>query len=179
MIKNRIRQYLPDKHTIHNSRSLRCLGTVLHDTRLWHFNRRSIANALALGLFAMWFPLPMQMLLVAIAAIPCRANLPLAVTTTWITNPITAPPMFFGAYLFGAWVLQDDVKIVTFTISKEWFTNTLGQIWEPLLLGCLILAIVSAAIGYVSVQLSWRFFIHKAIEKRRRREAEKQAKSKT
>ena len=141
----------------------------MHDGRLWHFNRRSIANAFALGMFAMWMPIPFQMLFAAAMAIPCRANLPLAVALVWISNPFTIPLMFFGAYLFGIWLLQHEAQIIEFDISIEWLTDSLGQIWEPFLLGCLLLGLISAGFGYALVQLVWRMYILKMLEKRKLR----------
>ena len=133
---------MPDPEKLRNSRSLRLVGAVLHDARLWQFNRRSVANAFALGFFAMWVPVPAQMIIVAILAIPCRANLPLGIALVWITNPVTVPPMFFGAYLFGSWLLGVTRVEVEFELTTEWLLHGLGQIWEPFLLGCLALGII-------------------------------------
>ena len=169
MIKKRFRKYLPDPQTIKNLRGVHFLGDILHDTRLWHFNRRSIANAFALGLFVMWMPVPMQMLFAAALAIPCRANLPLAVSLVWISNPLTIAPMYFGAYVFGVWLLQQEAQFVEFDISVEWLTDGLSQIWEPFLLGCLLLGLMSAALGYGVINLVWRLYVLKMLEKRKLR----------
>lgn len=115
----------------------------------------------------------MQMLVVALFAIPCRANLPIAIALVWITNPITLPPMFLGAYLFGAWVLGHEMQAVEFDISLEWLTGTLLQIWEPFLLGCALLGTLSAAAGYLTIQIAWRFYIQNAIQRRRDRKAQR------
>ena len=168
MIKKRIKKFVPEAHSIRGSGPLRWLGDFLHDSRIWQFNRKSIANACALGMFAMWIPVPLQMLFAAIIALPLRANLPIAIALVWVTNPITIPPMFFLAYLFGAWVLNRELQEVEFEISVEWLTESLGMIWEPFLLGCLMLGVIGSIIGYTLVHLVWRWHIHQHIQKRKR-----------
>ncbi|MEM7294399.1 MAG: DUF2062 domain-containing protein [Pseudomonadota bacterium] len=162
---------MPDQDTLRESRSLRLLGSIIHDARIWQFNRRTVANAFALGMFAMWVPVPMQMIIVAIFAIPCRANLPLGVALVWITNPVTIPPMFFGAYLFGTWILGSPMVDIEFDLTVEWLLNGLGQIWEPFLLGCLLLGIISSATGYLLIRILWRWHIWQSLRKRAQRRA--------
>ena len=167
-MKEHIRRYIPDSQQLRKTRSLGWLGTLLHHPHLWHLNRRSVANGIAVGLFSMWLPVPIQMVIAALLAIPCRANLPLSVVIVWITNPVTAPPMFYGAYLFGAWVLQREPQMVDFSVSIDWLTQSLTQIWQPFLLGCLLLGIISAALGYVTVGVVWRIYIFRSMKKRNR-----------
>jgi uncharacterized protein (DUF2062 family) len=42
----------------------------------------------------------------------------------WITNPITMPPIFYGCYKLGAWIL--DVSI-----EKD-FVMSLDYVWQVL-----------------------------------------------
>ena len=51
MPPKRFRRFLPDPQTLREHRALRWMGPVLHDRRLWHFNRRGVALGLALGVF--------------------------------------------------------------------------------------------------------------------------------
>jgi len=166
-----LQKYTPSRTQLRQSRTLGFLGNLIHDNRLWQLNRRSVANAFALGMFWMWVPVPMQMLFAALFAIPCRANLPVAIALVWISNPITLPPMFLCAYFVGAWVLGRDMRAVEFDISLQWLSGTLLQIWEPFLLGCALLAILCAGLGYVAIQVTWRFCIQHAIQRRRKRKA--------
>jgi len=46
----------------------------LADPMLWHLNRRSVAGAVALGLFIGWLPIPMQMLIAALLAATLRVD---------------------------------------------------------------------------------------------------------
>ena len=73
------KRHMPDPQSIQDNKSLRFLGSLLHDANLWHLNRQSIARAMAVGLFWAMIPMPMQMLAAALVAIPLRANLPLSI----------------------------------------------------------------------------------------------------
>lgn len=81
-------------------------GTLLHDPNLWHLNRHSVARAMAVGLFAAFIPIPLQMLLAAFLAISVRGNMPIAVSLVWLTNPITMPVVFFCTYMTGTWLMN-------------------------------------------------------------------------
>jgi len=135
----------------------------------WHLNRRSVAGAFANGLFFAFVPVPFQMVLAAGGAIVFKVNLPLSVALVWVSNPITMPPLFYGAYLVGAWVLGIETGDFNFDLSWEWLTSGLVAIWQPFLLGCLITGVASAVVGYMSIRLIWRYRIVKEWRKRKLR----------
>ncbi len=169
MPKNLIRKFIPTPETIRQHPSLRFLGSLLHSPGLWHLNRQSASGAFAIGLFCMWIPVPFQMLLAAILAISTSVNLPLSVALVWITNPLTMAPMFYAAYLLGAWLLDREPIPIEFEVSISWLNTTLLEIWQPFLLGCTLLALVSAVLGFVLVRLIWRCYILRRLYKKRRR----------
>jgi uncharacterized protein (DUF2062 family) len=91
------------------------------------------------------------MLVAASMAIIGRCNIPLAVGVTWVTNPLTMGPMFFFAYKLGARLLDTQVTITAVELSWSWLSSQIGQIWWPLLVGCLICGWVSGLFcGWVS-----------------------------
>ncbi len=105
-----------------------------------------------------FIPIPLQMVLAAALAIFFRTNLPLSAGLVWISNPITIPPLSWFCYEVGASILGTRMKRVTFTeIDFDWVTTELLQIWEPFLLGCLLVGIVASLIGGFGVSLLWRY----------------------
>ena len=137
---------------------MRYLGKSLFLPALWHFNRHSVAKAFAIGLACMWIPFPGQSVFAAALAILFRANIPMSVALVFVTNPVTGPPMFYGAYLVGAYLLGHP-PIPHFQMNLEWLESTIGQIWEPMLVGCTVVALMSAVLGYYGIQFFWRFHI--------------------
>ena len=114
-----------------------------------------------------WMPVPSQMVLSAILSIPLRVNLPIAVVSVWVTNPITMPPMFYMAYRLGAAMLGIQPKGFEFQLSFSWLIETLSEIWQPFLTGCVVMGIISSGLGYLAVRLYWRWHIYRALQKRR------------
>jgi len=174
-----IKRYMPDHDTIRNHKHLQFLGTLLHDPNILHLNRRSVSGAFSVGLFMAFVPVPFQMVLAAIGAIVARVNLPISVGLVWITNPLTMPPMFYFAYKVGAWLLGTPAHEINFELSFEWLARELALIWQPFLLGCLVLGIVSAVLGNLLVRGLWRVQVGREWRKRRARRTEKPRRDKT
>ncbi len=151
-----LKRYSPSPKTIRENKALSCLGENIHRPNLWVLNRHSVGRAFAIGLFCSWLPMPLQTVVAAFFAIYFRAHLPLSVALVFVTNPITIPPMFYFAYRLGSFLLGVEVESVPMDLSWQWFTTTLGQIWQPLLFGSLILGVISAMAGYLSIHLLWR-----------------------
>lgn len=55
-----------------------------------------MAGGLALGVFLALQPLPFQMIAAAVLACWFRVNLTIAIAACWITNPVTAGPLFLS-----------------------------------------------------------------------------------
>jgi len=173
MPKKFIRKYLPDPHKVREHKSLKIFGTLLHDPNLWHLNRKSVSLAFAVGLFFMWIPVPSQMILAAAVAIMVRSNLPISVVLVWITNPLTMGPMFYGAYKFGAWLLQVPHSKFSFELSMDWLMTEMLAIWKPFLMGCLSFAVVSALVGFFTIRILWRLHILRYLKQKKEKLANK------
>lgn len=159
-MKKILKRYSPHPDEIKNHKSLGWLSKHLHSAGLWHFNRKSISKAFAIGLFCAFIPVPFQMLLAVPVAIIFSANLPVAVALVWITNPITMPPIFYGCYKLGAWISGVDIQ-QDFVMSFEYLWQVFDVIWQPFLLGCLIISIASSTLGYFAIQLIYRLKAYK------------------
>lgn len=164
------KRYIPERQHFHDHQYFRHLGNWLHDPNLWHLNRRSAANAVAIGLFISFIPLPGQIILAAIAAVIARVNLPLTVTSVFLTNPVTMGPLMIIAYKVGASILNEPAHVTHFELTYQWLSETLVLIWKPLVLGCFILGVFVAAIGHVLVRLLWRLHLIRRLKRRRNRD---------
>ncbi len=168
MPKKLIKRFLPDHSKIRDHKHLRVFGSLIHDPNLWHLNRRSVAGAMSVGLFAAFIPVPFQMVIAAAMAIPARVNLPISVALVWVTNPFTMPPLFYFAYKVGVWVLSIPPKPFYFELSFQWLAGELGTVWRPFLLGCFIMGVVSGGIGNLFIRGLWRLYVIRYLRRRRR-----------
>lgn len=167
-MRNLFKRYLPHKEHLQNHSGMHLLSDYLHDPNIWHIHRRSSAGGAAIGMFCAFIPFPIQTISSAALAILLRMNLPIAVVFSLFSNPVTIPPIFFFAYQIGAKLLGLQEKEVEFSFSWDWVSNTLVHIWEPLLLGCFILGIISSALTYFIIRLIWRMNAVAKWEKRRK-----------
>jgi uncharacterized protein (DUF2062 family) len=167
MPKKFIRRYMPDHKAVKENRYLKVFGKLLHDPNLWHLNRRSASGAFGVGLFFAFWPVPFQMIFSTAVAIIFRVNLPLSVATVWITNPLTMPPIFYGAYLVGSTVLGTEVDRFTFELSWTWLAESLGTIGPAFLLGCAICSVFFGVLGYFSLDWVWRYSVMRAWKARK------------
>lgn len=168
MPRNFFRRYLPDAAWFSRQRSLRyAFGDLIHDPNLWHLNRRSVSGGIAIGVFVAWIPLPVQMVTAALLALMFRVNLPLGVLLTWISNPLTMPPMYWTGYRLGVRLLGERTQL-GFEPSLRWFAAEFYRIWEPLILGSLILGMVSAGLAYGVARLLWRLEVIRQLRRRGR-----------
>ena len=171
MPKKLLKRWVPDHGKVRDHKSLRMFGDRLHDPNLWHFNRRSVAGGLALGVFVAFIPLPIQMLLAAALSLLLRVNLPLAVAAVWITNPLTMPPIFFICYKVGSWVLHSWPLNLFFELSPGHGFNVAkfgvlrGADAARFADSCIILALLT----YGAVRLAWRLQVIAHIRQRKLR----------
>lgn len=159
MPRKLLKRIMPDHKTMCEHPHLKKFGKRLVEPKLWHLNRRSIAGGMALGLFVGFFPILGQMFIAAALAILFRVNLPVAAAAVWVSNPFTLAPLYFFNYKVGAWILQIPVEHQTFDLSWQWLTHEFLVIWQPLLLGSLICAVIAAILGAVCVRIVWRLMV--------------------
>lgn len=173
---SRWRHYIPSRESIHQNRWLRWLAPHLTHPRLWHFSRRGVAAGVALGVFfGLLIPIA-QIPFAAGTAVLLRANVPVAIGSTLVTNPVTFAPIYYGAYRIGLWVTGesraadappgglDTQQLLRRAEAGPW--ARLSNLGKPLLVG---LAVVSTSMGllvYFGISLFWRW---RVLAKRRKR----------
>ena len=146
---------------------------LLHDHRLWTIRRRNVLPAFALGLFIAFMPFPGHLLAAVLLALAFRINIPVTVFATLITNPLTMGPIFYLCYTVGATILGFDPQPFDFELSLGWLREQVVDIWEPLLLGSLLVGSVVSLIGYIVLDMLWRASIADYLAKRRAKREEK------
>ena len=190
-MKNRIKAWLPSPDTVRQNRWLRWMGPVLNHPRLWHFSRKGIALGMALGVFfGLLIPVA-QIPFSAGLAVVLRANVPMAVASTLVTNPVTFGPVYYGAYHLGVWVLGKESKPLPIALKPSqldesvsdrswsesisaWFQK-MSTVGKPLAVGLVILAFVFGFLVYALVSLIW---VLKTRWSRRQRIRQRAAKNK-
>ncbi len=168
LFKRLIKKYIPDVKAL-KEKELKMLGNFIHDPNLWHLNRYSVSTAFSTGLFAALIPVPFQMLLAAILSIMFRGNILIAAALAWVSNPITTPPLLYIEYKVGTFVLGMKSKPFHFEPTWDWIVEEFHTIGAPILVGCVIVAVICAFLGNVIVRLIWRISVVSAWKKRLRR----------
>ena len=83
------------------------MGPILQHPRLWHVSRRGMALGVALGMFfGLLLPIA-QIPMSAAVAVALRANVPAAVASTFVSNPLTFGPIYYAAWRLGSAVLGE------------------------------------------------------------------------
>ena len=100
-----LRKRLPDRLTVRRHKWLAWCGHWLDHPNLWALNRDSAAGGFAIGLFAGLIPGPLQMLGAVGLTLLFKRNIPVALVTTFYTNPFTIAPLYLLAYGYGRLLL--------------------------------------------------------------------------
>ncbi len=161
-----VKRQAPTRESFERSRFLRPYAKRIFVPALWRFTRRSVPRGVALGLLVGIFLLVpgVQIAAAALLALPFRANIPLAAAMTFLSMPATTPfilaaSLYIGSGMFG---LGADVEHFKEIIAPgvpmaeriAWF---LSDAAPAMLIGLAVIAVVSAAIGYVIAALGWRW----------------------
>lgn len=167
MLSAWLQRLKPDTDKLRAHKSLQMLGPALHDANLWHFNRRSARNAVAVGLFCAFLPIPFQMVVAAFLAISCHAYLPLSIALVWITNPLTMPVIFYLCYVFGNFLLNLPAQEFAFEVSWSWLAQSIQTVGVPFLTGCLVAGVLTASIAAFLMHHGWRYQVARRWQRRR------------
>jgi len=139
------------------SRLVVWIRRMLSDPMLWHLNRRSVAGAVAVGLFVGWLPIPMQMLIAALLAATLRVHVPVSVVLVWFSNPITFPALLYAAWYVGSTILGTPMINAPLTMNVSALLHATAQAWPVILFGSVFCATFFAVVGYVATNVIWRY----------------------
>jgi len=150
------RKFAIKRHQLGDSWLLAPFRNMLHEPRYWGIRRRTVVPAVAIGLLVAFVPFPGHPILATLLALALRINIPIAAVTTFVSNPLTMGPMYYGAYRLGRNLLNLEPVPFDFELSLDWVTHTFVEIWQPMTLGCLLLGITAATLAYIVLDILWR-----------------------
>lgn len=130
------------------------------------WNRRSVARAVLVGLFVAPLPIPSQMLLAGLLATLLRANLPLAVSLVWLSNPLTIVPIAWFCTMLGCTLTGQDPAVLM-GLSFANFFEVIEQLWRPLFAGALCCGLALGVAGYYATHWYWRSAVLRRWQERR------------
>lgn len=182
-MKHRLLGALPSREAIAKNRWLRWLGDGLHHHRLWHMSRRGVSLGMALGMFFAFLAPVAQIPLSAAASIALKAILPVAIASTFVTNPFTYVPVYWAAWEVGSSILGQESTTDPFEeplhatstavappfLSREWISALparFAAVGKPLILGLTVFAVSFSALSYLAVNSLWILCVR--IKRRRR-----------
>ena len=158
---------LPTRESMEESRLLRPVAHRVLAPQLWRFTRRSVPRGVALGMVTGILCPVAQIPFSAMLALPFRANIPSAALTTFITNPVTTPPLWVAAYYIGKWTLHLDRALpgdpmqdaAVNAAQSGWMQWLMSDAAPATALGLLIVTAVLSLAGYGLSMLGWRLWI--------------------
>lgn len=173
---NWLKHHIPTHESIEANRFLRPVAHRILVPSLWRFNRRSVPRGVALGVLAgILFPFA-HMALAAILALPFRANVPTAVGTTLINNPVTFLPLLAAGLKVGNWILQVDRQLPGTPIATNVHANASWLHWlaqgsAATIVGLTVIAVCLSIASYFVTGFLWRVRIARKWRRRHHKAA--------
>jgi uncharacterized protein (DUF2062 family) len=136
-----------------------CIRVLVDRRCLWRWSRRTVSRGAAVGVF-IGILLPFgQIPAAAACAAYLRTHLPATVACTWITNPVTTIPVYYGIYLFGSWLLGSAAPVLA--AGDAGWMDRIAAVGLPLLVGTPIVAFLSIPVTYFAVNFIWRIHVRR------------------
>lgn len=174
------RKNAPTRESLEEVRWLRPFAHRILEPSLWRFTRRSVPRGVALGLIVgIFLMIPgLQIIGAALLALPCRANVPIAVAMTFLSNPATTPFILYLSIVIGNRFVHSsaDVGTVMVMINQgasiaDWFAWLASAAAPALVTGLFVISVVAAAVGYLLSSCIWTAWIaHKWKQRERHRD---------
>lgn len=154
MIKQLL-QRLPNAEQLQQHPLIRRFGGNIQHSPIWHLNRRSAAKGVAAGIFIAFLPLPFRTVPLIALCLLFKANFVVAMACTWLLNFVIMGPIFYFAFQLGVLLLGWQERYSDFQWDISEMLNQLTWIWQPLLLGSVILGLLAAAFSFYITQIVW------------------------
>jgi len=159
---------LPTRESVEQIRWLRPIAHVVLWSDLWRFHRRSVPRGVALGLIVgIFLMIPgLQMIGAVLVSLPFRANIPLAVAMTFLSNPLTTPFILLASLGMGNKLLGLHADVSTFMMllrehaGLHDYMHWLFSDAAPALLGGLaVISLLTGAVGFFLASFLWQWWI--------------------
>jgi len=160
-------RHAPTKEEVLESRWLRPFGARVRRSDLWRFTRRSVPRGVFAGLFVgIFLMVPgLQIVGAALLSIPMRANIPIAASMTFLSNPATTPFFLLASLEVGS-QLGFKADLASFEALRtrhaspaDWFAWLLTDAAPAMVSGLLIIGLGVALAGYIVSLVGWRWWI--------------------
>jgi uncharacterized protein (DUF2062 family) len=171
MPRELLKRIVPPPHSLQDRWFVRLFGERISDPQLWCLHRRGVTYAFGAGLAICFIPLPVHLVTACTVAMIWRLNIPVIVGTTLFVNPFTAVPVYYLAYRMGTALLGTPVRHFKFHPTWEWFTHGLAPVWQPFVIGCIACAVVSGVLGWIALEVLWRWQVRSRYRTRHARHA--------
>jgi len=146
------------KRGLRNTRLHRLFGERIFAHSIWGFEKEPLADGFALGLFIAFTPtIPFHMIFCVLGAIFFRVNLFAALTACWVTNPLTAAPVYLAAHWIGRFLLGRS-ELLQAALAFFGFGDKMGRLVEHtayLWAGSLLFAVGAAITGNLLAKKGW------------------------
>ncbi len=122
-----------------------------------------IAMGCSCGIFCSTLPIVGQTFIAILLARLLMANVIASIPWSWISNPLTTLPIWYGGYRLGIWLLSEEDQSLSYAeidkLSQEFekmdwakklsvFSSTFFDTLHPLWLGTLVMGIMMAIPGF-------------------------------
>src|SRR5918998_3266061 len=144
-------------------------------SELWRFTRRSVPRGVGVGLLVgIFLMIPgLQIIGAALLSMPVRANIPIAAAMTFLSNPATTPFILGGSFLVGSSLgLGGDSDTMPGRGAGvgDWTAWLFSDAAPAMVGGLLVVATLSAAVGYTLSIVIWRWWTARKWRRRARKE---------
>lgn len=152
-----IKRYAPTREALAGSRWLSPVAHYIGNPNVWHFNRHSVARGVALGLFLGFaISIGFQIILAALVAVSARANIAATALFTSVSNPVSVVIIYPATIKVGDWLLGHDTTIIREGVTV---TDLVKEVPVPWIVGGVFLGTISAAVGFLTINFLWRYWV--------------------
>lgn len=167
----RLKRWLPNPEAVQRNRWLRWLGPRLGHPTLWGFNRRSVARGMAIGVFFAFIVPLAQAPAAGATAMLLRSNLPVALASTLVSNPLTYAPIYYAAYRVGDALVPASLagESPSSASTPPAASDGSVHVGKSLAVGLTLFAVLGAVIAYFATHWLWRWQVSRRWRQRRAR----------